>query len=231
MKQPLLYLLIFQLFLGCTVKAENETASAGKTILPNITAKEQATVMQAIFNRQARRSFSNDMLSQDEIGVCLWAGGGKTVDGVTGATRSYAAAGGIYPLEFYLVVENIENLKIGIYRYNWKDHSLSLMKPGSHMNTVSSATYSSSFKSGSTSACIIITAIPSRTSSKYGKRGSNRYVPMAVGASGQNISLQAEALGLATYVIGSFNDNKISKLLEISGTGEVPMYVMPIGKR
>lgn len=217
------------LLFSCSTSAQHESSNGNEVSLPPIKAKSKGSITSAIYHRKATRTFKKESLTIEEISLCLWAGGGKTIDGVTGATRSYAAAGGIYPLEFYLIPENVKGLTKGIYKYQWKTHSLLKIKEGSFINHVADATYSMSFRSGSKPACIVITAIPSRTASKYGKRGETHYVPMAVGGAGQTISLQAQEIGLGTYIIGAFEDRKIAEIL-VCRKNEFPMYVMPLGK-
>ena len=52
---------------------------------------------------------------------------------------------------------------------------------------------------------LIITAEYSRSSSKYGERGV-RYSMIEAGHVGQNVFLQAEALGLDAGIVGAFTE-------------------------
>jgi len=54
-------------------------------------------------------------------------------------------------------------------------------------------------------------------------------VHMEVGHAGQNIYLQATALGLATVVIGAFNDEQVKGVLRLDRQYE-PLYIMPVGR-
>ena len=74
---------------------------------------------------------------------------------------------------------------------------------------------------------IVITAEYERITDRYGERGV-RYAHMEVGHVGQNIYLQAEALGLGTVVIGAFRDWAVSKSLRLPEKHR-PLYVMPVG--
>jgi nitroreductase len=51
---------------------------------------------------------------------------------------------------------------------------------------------------------------------------------MEAGHVGQNVYLQAEALGLGTVTIGAIQDEEISQALNLP-SGHRPLYVMPIG--
>jgi SagB-type dehydrogenase family enzyme len=73
---------------------------------------------------------------------------------------------------------------------------------------------------------IVIAADYGRTTGHYGQRG-NRYVHMEVGHVGQNVSLQAIALGLGTVMIGAFEDKQVQEVL---GIKEEPLYIIPVGK-
>jgi SagB-type dehydrogenase family enzyme len=188
----------------------------GAIELPSPKHKGQVSVEEAIFNRRSIRRYKDGPLTLEEVSQLLWAAGGKTVDGVTGATRAYPSAGGIYPLEIYLIAGDVEGLTSGIYHYQWRDHSVALMEAlGQGM--VARAPMS-----------LVFTAVYKRTTARYGRRGEARYVPMDMGGAGQNVHLQAEALGLGTVIIGAFNDEEVKKVLGIQD--EEPLYIMPVGR-
>lgn len=149
----------------------------------------------------------------------------------TGKEQS-PAAGATYPLEVFASVgkQTVEGLKAGIYHYEIDTHSLSLHLRDDMRQKLAEAALSQSFIA-TASVNIVICALFSRTSYRYGKRGE-RYVHMEeteAGHAGQKISLQAIALGMATILIGAFDDEEIRKVLEIEGQIE-PLYIIPIGK-
>ena len=167
-------------------------------------------------------------LSISQASQLLWAAGGKTVDGITGATRSYPSAGGIYPLEIYLAAGNITGLKPGIYRYRWKTHRLERLESGDRRTEISRGAYDQNCLKEAP-AIIIIVARTEKTASRYGSRGKERYVAIDTGHAGQNIALQARALGMETVMVGAFNDGTIKSILGIkAGT---PYYLIPVGKK
>ncbi|MDI6641699.1 MAG: SagB/ThcOx family dehydrogenase [Elusimicrobiota bacterium] len=199
--------------------------------LPAPEYRGKVSVEEAIFRRRSIRRYKNDPLTLQEVSQLLWSAGGKTIDGITGATRSYPSAGGIYPLEIYLVSGNVKGLSAGIYRYNWKQHSLSLIKSGDVRNQLMLATYGQQMVSQAP-VSLVFTAIYERTTRHYGERGRVRYVSMDLGHAGQNVHLQAEALGLGTVVIGAFHDETVKSILGIKTKKptEEPLYIMPVGK-
>ena len=180
----------------------------------------------AIYERKAVRSFEDRSLRFDQLSQLLWAASGKTIDGITGPSRSAPSAGGLYPLEFFAVIGKVEGLKSGIYRYSWKDHSVRLEKEGDLRAKLASASLSQLFIRDAP-MIIVITAVYERTAWKYGDRGVIRYVHMDAGHAAQNIFLQAIALGLGTVTVGAFMDHEVKKLLNVRD--EDPLLIMPIG--
>jgi nitroreductase len=52
---------------------------------------------------------------------------------------------------------------------------------------------------------------------------------MEVGHAAQNLFLQAEALGLATVVVGAFRDDEVAGVLQLPADVR-PLALMPIGR-
>ena len=120
-----------------------------------------------------------------------------------------------------------KDLPPGIYRYRWKSHSLTLLKSGDFRSPLARAALGQSFV-----ACgpvtLIFTARVSSVTSRYGRRGETRYLPMDAGHAGQNVALQARALGLGTVMVGAFRDKAVTDLLGVKG--EEPLYLIPVGR-
>ncbi len=207
--------------------ASETTEAAGEVIkLPSPEHKGRMSVEEAIYKRRSIRRYTSRPLSLSEISQVLWSAGGQTIDGITGPTRSYASAGGRYPLEIYLVAGNVTGLEPGIYKYNWVDNTLELLKKGDFRGKLSNAAYRQSMVLDAP-ATIVVTTAQAKAVSRYGKRGE-QYVCMDAGHMGQNVHLQAESLGLGTVMIGAYSDNEV---IDVLGTkGETTVYIMPIGR-
>jgi SagB-type dehydrogenase family enzyme len=74
---------------------------------------------------------------------------------------------------------------------------------------------------------IVLAAEYSRTTRKYGERGI-RYVHIEAGHAGQNVLLQAVALGLAGVPVGAFSDEEVRKALSLPDA-ITPLYILCVG--
>lgn len=221
------------IFCSLLASALLSTAAAGENAapkgipLPPPNTKGTLSVEEAIYSRRSTRVFRSVPLTLREASQILWAAGGKTIDGLTGATRSFPSAGGVYPQEIYLVAGKVEGLPAGVYLYRFVDHSLLLLKAGDYRADLAEAAWGQNCVANAP-ADLVITARLDRTASRYGPRGANRYVPLDTGHAGQNVHLQAQALGLGTVMVGAFDDAKVTSILGVRD--EQPLYIVPVGK-
>jgi len=194
--------------------------------LPPPLLKGKVSLEEAITKRRSVRKYRPESLVLFQLSQILWS-----AQGVTGGGRLRAApsAGATYPLEVFAVIgkQAIEELETGIYHYEVDSHSLSLHKPGDFRIDLARAALDEGFIAVAP-VDIVICALHTRTSYRYGRRGE-RYVHMEVGHVGQNIHLQAVALGLATVEVGAFDDEDVRKVLDVEEQIK-PLYIMPIGK-
>jgi SagB-type dehydrogenase family enzyme len=195
--------------------------------LPEPCFTGSVSVEESLNKRMSVRDFDDVPLTPDEVSQLLWACVGETWDGVTSASRTYASAGGLHPLELYILIGNVRDIPQGIYRYDWKDHTLQKIKSGDFRGELSDAAIGQ-IAVLEAPVCIIIAAVYKRTSRIYGERGAVRYVHMDAGHAAQNIYLQAYSLGLGTVAIGAFFDSRVTKLLELHR--EQPLYLFPVGR-
>jgi len=76
---------------------------------------------------------------------------------------------------------------------------------------------------------IIITGEWQRSAKKYGPAGK-QYTIVEVGHVGQNIFLQAMALGLSCAIIGAFQEDNIIQTLNCD-PNHIPYSIMPVGHK
>lgn len=211
---------------SCVDRPESTAIPAmegGLVSLPPPARAGEVSLEEALDVRRSVRSFSTEPLTLPELSQLLWAAQGLTRPG---GFRTTPSAGALYPLELIVVAGNVDGLMPGAYRYHPQGHHLALLEDGDLRGELSGAGLGQAAIRDAP-ATLVISAVPSRTTGKYGERGL-RYVHMEAGHAGQNIYLQAASRGLATVAIGAFHDDQVHALLHMD-PGEEPLYLMPVG--
>jgi len=195
--------------------------------LPKARTKGVMSLEEAIYVRRSRRSWKKDVkIPLRHVAQILWAAQGIT--NWEEGFRAAPSAGATYPIELYVVVKKgeVEGLDRGVYHYDPYKHCLVKTLDMDVTYELMEASLGQ-YWVGTAPVNLVIAAEYARTTRFYGDRGY-RYVHMEVGHVGQNVYLQAEALGLGTVAIGAFYDNEVRKILGLS-RNLAPLYIMPIG--
>lgn len=196
---------------------------AGESImikLPDPVKDSKFSVERAINERRSIRTYKDAPLTLKEVSQLLWASQGTVASG----RRAAPSAGATYPLEIFFIAGNVEGLKQGLYRYKNKEHSLELIREGDFRKPISDRALRQDMILKAP-ATIVVSAVFERTRARYGTR-AERYVHMEAGHVGENIMLQATALGLGTVPVGAFIDSEVKSVL---GIKEDPLYLFPVG--
>ncbi|NJE00892.1 SagB/ThcOx family dehydrogenase [Thermococcus sp. JdF3] len=162
----------------------------------------------------------DEPLTLQQVSQILWAAYGVNRWG----KRTSPSAGACYPFEVYVVVSGVEGLTPGIYLYDGKAHALELIREGHFGKTLAEACLNQRCVA-TAPVNVVIVAHYERTTRRYGERGI-RYVHIDAGHMGQNIYLQATALGLGTVAVGAFRDEEVKRAMNVPGE---PLYVFPLG--
>ncbi|MFW9780817.1 MAG: SagB/ThcOx family dehydrogenase [Candidatus Heimdallarchaeota archaeon] len=203
--------------------------AAIKTVkLPKPEFDKNISFWDVILNRKSVRKFSNNPITPSEISLLLFGMSGLTRIFPQFAFRTVPSAGGLYPIETYPVINNVEGIERGIYHYNISKHSLELLKRGDFRSDIAKGCLDQQMAFNS-AVNFVWTSIIERSKWKYLQR-CYRYVYMDAGHIGQNFYLVAEALGLGACVIGAIFDDEINNSIGIDGINETAIYVGVLGK-
>ncbi len=196
--------------------------------LPEPRLKGDVSLEEAIFRRRSIREYTSQPLTLSELGQILWAAQGITEPRLK--FRAAPSAGATYPLELYVVVKEggVEGLRAGIYHYDPYTHSIQLYREGDYSYELYKAALEQRWVLEAP-VNIVIMAVFERTTKRYGERGV-RYVYLEAGHVGQNIYLQATALGLGTVAIGAFYDDWVQRIIG-APSEQKPIYIFPVGHR
>lgn len=180
-------------------------------------------LVEALTSRVSLRRFMAAPLSREDLAQVLWATDGR----IPGTRRRTApSAGGTYPLEVRAVLGAVPGLPPGVYRYLPEDHSIEQESQEDRRSDLMAATVGQA-DLAQAPAIVVLSAIPDRTTARYGARGVP-YALLEAGHAAQNLCLQVAALGLGTVAIGAFRDEALRGVLAL-GPEEQPLYLLPIG--
>ena len=193
-------------------------------LLPKPQLEGGSALVDVLQQRRSIREYSAQPLTLQQAAQLLWSAQGVTSrDGL----RTAPSAGALYPLVLHLVAGTVEGLEPGGYRYDPHRHALDRVVAGDLRSALAHAALDQMWIQQA-SAAVVISAVYSRTTWKYAERGM-RYVHMEAGHAGQNLLLQAQALGLATVVVGAFDDAALKALLHLP-EAEQPLAILPVGR-
>ena len=193
--------------------------------LPPPAYQGKMSVEEALKKRRTVRQFANRGLELAQVSQLLWG-----TDGTSDSRglRTAPSAGATYPLELYLVVgeRGVAGLAPGLYHYRPDSHTLELTQKGDLRNPVARACLHQTWMAEAP-VMVVFSAQYHRCTARYGERGI-RYTHMEVGHTGENLFLQAQALGLACGIVGAFEDRTLKEVLHLPPQHE-PLLVMPVG--
>ena len=182
--------------------------------------------------RRSVRAFADAPLPLVDLATVLRAGYSAidpdpAAPGQTFLRRPVPSAGGLYPLEIYLLVRDVEGLAKGIYHYDVLGDDLELVADGPWEEAASAAFYTWEFINDAP-VILCIGAVFERTQAKYGARGY-RYVLLEAGHVTQNLCLAATERDLASLCLGGYGDAALNRMLSVDGLEEAVVYTVAIG--
>lgn len=197
---------------------------AQRTRLPSPEEQPASCLLSAISDRRSCRQYSDNAIKLEAVSELLYYSLGISDDNYRRCTPS---AGGLYPLELYVVSINVEGLPPGLYHYDVRSHCLSHLEDGDFRPQLMKAIFIKETVQTS-GAIIMLTGVFGRSKIKYGER-AYRFVLFEAGHAMQNICIAGTVLGLGTCPVGGFVDDGLNDLLNIDGIDEAALYAVTIG--
>lgn len=197
---------------------ETKPKPAETLVLPAPVHQGRMALEEAILRRRSVREFTKASLSDRELSQLLWAAQGITH---REGYRAAPSAGALYPLELYVT------MPAGFYHYEPRPHRLNRRSDRDLRAALCRAALEQEAILEAP-AVFVIAAVYERTAQKYGPARTPRYVHLEAGHAGQNLLLEAVALGLGGVPIGAFDDEEIRKVLALPAD-QRPIYLIPVG--
>ena len=142
--------------------------------------------------------------------------------------RAAASAGGLYPVETYVVCQDLEGLESGVYHFGPDTFKLTRLRPGDFRGHLARAAGGDD-RIASAPLTVVFTTVFWRSSWKYRSRGY-RYCFWDNGTVAANLLSVASAAGLPARVVNAFVDREVDDLLGIDGVGEASTCLLAIGE-
>ncbi|ERI94470.1 SagB-type dehydrogenase domain protein [Clostridiales bacterium oral taxon 876 str. F0540] len=189
-------------------------------------------IFDCLMDRKSNRIFTEEALSLKELSFLLYMTQGikKVVGKVNFATfRTVPSGGARHPFETYLVVNNVEGLRKGVYRYLALEHRLAYLFDENNLEEKTEDAVSGQKFVAAAPIVFIWSCIPYRSEWRYNV-AAHKTILQDSGHLCENLYLACEAIGCGTVAIGDYNQDSIDKFLKLDGEDEFVIYAAPVGK-
>lgn len=188
------------------------------------------SLIQAIRGRQSWRKFKDEKLTLEELSFLLWTTQGIREVSKISTKRMVPSGRARQGFETYLIINLVEGLDKGIYRYLPIEHKLLLIskEDQSLPERVSSACFDQKFI-GNSAVVFVWAAYVYRMEWSFGVR-AHKDILLEAGHICQNLYLSCEAINCGTCAIGLYNQKLIDQLIGVNGEDEFTAYLAPVGK-
>ena len=133
------------------------------------------------------------------------------------------SAGGLFPLEIYLVNLEPGEIPTGVHHYDVRRHALEQLPPFGDPQAIRDVIFVPE-AAETAPAFLVITALFGRSRIKYG------VALLEAGHIGQNLALVCADLGLGFCPFGGFVDDEVHALLGLDGVDEAALYLGAFGR-
>lgn len=193
---------------------------------------DDVSLLKAIKNRVSHRKYSNESLTLEELSFLLWSTQGVKELAREGriTLRTVPSGGAMHPFETYLLINRVESLTPGLFRYLAIEHKLlpKTTEVKDLPEEINEICNKQTFV-GKSAVVFIWSARPYRTEWRYGE-DSLKDILMSVGHICQNLYLACEAINSGTCAIVAYKQDKLDEFIGVDGDNEISLYVAPVGK-
>lgn len=218
---------------GAPVPAAEKPVPPGAPIVelpgpPEVLPEKTRGLFDVLRTRRSRRDYPPETLALEDLGALLWSVQGVVVSGRGYTLRTAPSAGARHPLETYVMVNRVEGLAPGLFRYSPAGHRLVRLGDDASVAGRLAAACLGQEMLRTSAVSFIWTAVVERGRWKYQQR-AYRYIYLDAGHACQNLYLACEALGLGCCAVAAFDDDAVDKLLGVDGREEFTIYLATVG--
>ena len=181
--------------------------------------------------RESLRKYADTALSLQELAFLLWGTQGiKSISAKPITRRTVPSAGSRHPLDTFLMVNRVEGLQPGLYRYMAVEHKLAHLSAPADFNPLMTEACLKQPHVGNSAVTFMWVADVQRTIWRYCQRGY-RYLYLDAAHVCQNLYLLAGAIDCGVSAIGAYDDDQVNHLLDLDGENQFAIYLATLGKR
>ncbi|WP_322506604.1 SagB/ThcOx family dehydrogenase [Anaerolinea sp.] len=189
-----------------------------------------ADLRKTIEQRRSRRHYEPVPLTLEQLAYLLWLTQGvqkKSSKGVT--LRTVPSAGARHAFETFLLINRVEGLEPGLYRYIATRHALLRLDAPEDIRERMTIACWNQEQVRQSAVTFLWVAATERMAWRYVER-SMRYLHLDAGHVCQNLYLAAESIGFGVCAIAAFHDQKVNNLLHLDGVDQFVIYIGSVGK-
>lgn len=184
-----------------------------------------------IEKRRTLRQYKQVPLTLEELSFFLWASQGvERVSRRPVTLRTVPSAGARHAFETYLLVNLVDGITPGFYRYAAIDHALVEVSLDPEWNPRLTHACLDQNQVATSAVTFFWVAVLERMYWRYSER-SYRYLHLDAGHVCQNLYLAAEAADCGVCAIAAFDDELLNDALGVDGETQFAIYVASLGKR
>lgn len=202
--------------------------STPRTKLPEPKFVKGADFWETVLKRRSVRKYDPDRaLPLEALSALLWATQGITAEAGDFHFRTVPSAGGLFPIETYVLANMVDGLEQGIYHLRPYAFDFERIKSGNFARDLAQAALGQDMVAHA-QATFIWTAVIERSKWKYRQR-AYRYIYLDAGHIAQNLYLAGTASGLGVCGIGALYDDAVNALIGVDGVEETVLYMASAG--
>ncbi len=183
-----------------------------------------------IAKRKSRRNYAAEPLFFEELSFLLWATQGlRNPKSNAVHFRTVPSAGARHSFETYILVQNVQQLHPGLYRFLPLNNELLFVKEIPNAgHSLARAAFGQGFIAAS-AVTLIWSCLPYRMEWRY-VANAYRVILMDIGHVCQNLYLSSEAIGAGTCAVAAYDQKAMDDLLGLDGQDEFTIYLAPVGR-
>ncbi len=185
---------------------------------------------QVIEKRRSLRAYADKALTLDEFTFLLWCTAGVEEVLSNRTLRTVPSAGARQSLDTYILVNRVEGLTPGLYRYYALRHALYAVTLDETINARLTAACRMQPQVRDSAATFFWVCVQERMYWRYVERGY-RYVHLDAGHICQNLYLAAEAINCGVCAIAAYDDDLVNEAIGVDGESQFIVYLASLGKR